>query len=72
MGDSPTLSDVDCAHIAYSWLLNEANHLYKEQQEMIAKEEFSEIRAYFIGLRDDVFKAYFHESEYRVGKSYLY
>ncbi len=64
VSDYTTLADLDNAHVAFTYFLNEHNKFYKEQSELLGKEDFRDLRDYYQQLRDVVFKDYF-ESEYR-------
>ena len=66
VGESITLADIDSAHVAFTYLLNETNEYYKEQSAVL--EQFPQLKAYYQNLHDNVFKEYF---ENRVsGKPY--
>ena len=47
VGDQITLADFHVGHCGFTYFLNEHNSYYKEQQEVINKEEFKEIKAYY-------------------------
>ena len=70
VGDSVTLADFDNAHIAYTYIFNEANEFYKELSEVLGHEEFKDINAYYKGLHDVVFKEYFETKRKDITRPY--
>ena len=56
VGDKVTLADFITAHCAYTYFMNEHNQYYKEQQEVINREDFKDIKAYLVNLKEDVLK----------------
>ena len=61
VGESVTIADIDSAHIAFTYLLNEECRFSKLHSEVINNEEFAILLAYYKTLRDDVFKEYYQQ-----------
>jgi hypothetical protein len=54
-----TLADLDNAHIAHSYLLNEHNKFYDEQSALVKQEGFKDLLDYYTLLKSETLKSYF-------------
>ena len=54
-----TLADLDNAHIAHSYLLNEHNKFFEEQSTLVKQEGFKDLLDYYTLLKSETLKSYF-------------
>ncbi len=60
-----TLADLDNAHIAYTYLLNEHNAFYEQQSALVKQEGFKDLFEYYTMLKNETLKSYFENEKYR-------
>ncbi|TNV75768.1 hypothetical protein FGO68_gene16617 [Halteria grandinella] len=59
VGDTVTLAEFTSAQVAFNYLMNDNNKHGKLMSEVLGRDEFKEIKAYYMNLKDDIFKEYF-------------